>query len=163
MGLDMKVTLTVRIMAAVLVCGVSGCASLVDSFVSTPTVELRDVQVVGLGFKNQTFLLSFDVDNPNPFPLPVNNVDYGVTLDGQRFASGTTGSEFTVPAGGATQFAISIELDLLQTAPQLLSIIRDGVRQQIPYELQGRFGVDLPTTPTISYHNSGTIHLSANR
>lgn len=159
----MKVTIAARLMTAVLVCGLSACASLPQSLVSTPRVELSDVQVVGLGFKNQTFLLSFDVDNPNPFPLPVSNLDYGVVLDGQRFASGTTSCDIMIPAGGTTQFSISVELNLLQTAPQLLSIVRDSVRKDVPYELEGRLSVDLPMMPAINYHNSGTIQLSANR
>ena len=64
------------------------CASIPENVISKPEIELRDVSVLGLGFKNQTFLLSFDIRNPNPFPLPVSHVSYGVRLDGQRFASG---------------------------------------------------------------------------
>ena len=80
-------------------CGLGACASLPEDVVSRPEVELRDVQLMGLGFKNQTFLLSFDVSNPNSFPLPVNHVSYGVRLDRHRFASGQTESDISVPAG----------------------------------------------------------------
>ncbi len=148
-------------LAALLACCLSACASIPENLVSTPSVELRNVQVIGLGFKSQTFLLSFDVANPNPFPLPVRNVGYGVKLNGQRFASGETASEFTVPAGGDAQFAISVDLNLLQTAPQLLSIVRAGTRQDIQYELEGRLGVDIPLMPTLKYRNSGTIRFNA--
>ena len=137
--------------------GLSSCASLPENLVSTPQVSLTNVEVVGLGFKGQTFLLSFDVSNPNPFPLPIRNVRYGVKLDGQRFASGETPCEFTVPANGDSSFAISVDLNLLQTAPQLLSIVRDGTRRDITYELDGQFAVDIPFTPAISYHDRGTI------
>ncbi|MCH9694256.1 MAG: LEA type 2 family protein [Gammaproteobacteria bacterium] len=159
----MKTTTMARLMVVALIFGLSACESLPESLVTTPRVELRDVQVVGIGFKNQTFLLSFDVDNPNPFPLPVSNLDYGVVLDGERFASGSTSCDLMIPAGGATEFSISVELNLLQTAPQLLSIVRDSTRKNVPYELNGRLGVDLPMTPSINYHNSGTIQLSASR
>lgn len=144
---------------AILVLG--GCASLPENLVAKPEVKLRDVQVVGLGFKNQTFLLSFDIHNPNPYPLPVNHVSYGIKLDGQRFASGKTDSKISVPAGGDTQFAISVELDLLQTAPSLLSIVREGVRGEIPYELEGQLGIDLPLTPSVSYRSDGAIRLDS--
>ena len=136
-----------------------GCTTVPENRLGAPRVELNNVQVIDLGFKSQTFLLSFDVANPNPFPLPVSNIRYGVKLDGQRFASGETRSEFTVPADGDTQFAISVDLNLLQTAPQLLSIVRQGVRQHIPYELEGHLVVDIPLTPTIKYSHSGTIRL----
>lgn len=144
-----------------LACGLSGCETIPENLLSSPRVQLSDVQVVGLGFKEQTFLLSFDVSNPNPFPLPVRTVSYAVRLDGQRFASGETPSEFSVPADGSTQFAISVELDLLNTAPQLLSIVRTSVREDVSYELEGQFGVDIPFTPPLSYKNSGNIRLRA--
>lgn len=142
-------------------CGLSACASLSENLIGKPEVELRGVQVVGLGFKAQTFLLSFDVSNPNPFPLPVSHVSYSLKLDGQRFASGETSSDFSVPASGDTQFAISVELDLLTTAPRLLSIVRDGVQSEIPYELKGELGIDIPLTPPVSYQTDGTIRLDS--
>ena len=135
------------------------CASIPEDVIGKPEVSLRDVQVMGLGFKNQTFLLSFDVSNPNPFPLPVSHVSYAVRLDGQRFASGETPSEISVPAGGKTQFAISVEVDLLNTAPRLLTIVRDGVRRDIPYRLEGRLGLDLPMAPAVAYRTEGAIRL----
>lgn len=141
--------------------GLGACASLPENVISKPEVKLRDVRVMGLGFKNQTFLLSFDISNPNPFPLPVNHVSYGVRLDGQRFASGKTASAISVPAGGASSFAISVELDLLSTAPQLLSIMRDGTRSEIPYTLDGQLGIDLPMTPPVSYRTEGSIRLDS--
>ncbi len=144
-----------------LVTGFGACASMPENLIDRPEVKLRDVRVLGLGFKNQTFLLSFDIRNPNPYPLPVNHVSYGVRLDGQRFASGHTASDISVPAGGHAEFAISVELDLLTTAPRLLSIVREGVRRDIPYELKGELGIDIPMTPAVSYSSSGSIRLDS--
>lgn len=157
----MKKRIVVRLQIALLTACLSACASLPESFVSTPSVKLSNVQVVGLGLRTQTFLLSFDVANPNPFPLPVSNFGYGVRLDGQRFASGETASKFTLPADGDASFAISVDLNLLKTAPQLLAIVRDATRQEINYELEGRFAVDIPLAPTLKYRNSGKIRLNS--
>ena len=139
----------------------AACETLPENFIEKPEVALRDVRVVGLGMNAQTFLLSFDISNPNPFPLPVNHVSYGVKLDGQRFATGRTPSEIRVPAEGATQFAISVELDLLKTAPALWSIVREGVRNEVPYELQGELGIDIPLTPPVRYRSVGAIRLNS--
>lgn len=154
---------TCRLIAVLLLAGssLSGCATTLENIVSTPTVELRDVRVVGLGFRNQTFLLSFNVNNPNPFPLPVSGVSYGIRLDGERFASGRTPSEFSVPADGEAEFAISVELDLLQTAPRLLSIVRQGDREHISYDLEGELALDIPFTPPVAYRSSGTIRVGS--
>lgn len=153
----------VRIFAlssAIFAIGLGGCATTLENLVKSPNVELRNVQVVGLGFSSQTFLLSFNVSNPNPFALPVRAVSYGIKLDGQRFAGGKTSSEFSVPANGETTFAISVDLNLLQTAPQLLSIVRHSVREDVTYELEGVLAVDLPFAPSVSYRNAGSIRLS---
>jgi LEA14-like dessication related protein len=138
----------------------TGCATQGENLIKSPSVELHGVQVVGLGFNSQTFLLAFDISNPNPFPLPVRSVSYGLKLDGQRFATGETPSDFSVPANGDSQFAISVDLDLLQTAPQLLTIVRQGVRRDITYELDGRLVVDVPFAPAVSYRNTGSIRFS---
>lgn len=141
--------------------GLGACETLPENFIEKPEVSLSEVQVVGLGFNGQTFLLSFDVSNPNPFPLPVNHVSYGVRLAGERFATGKTPCEFRVPAGGTGRFAISVDLDLLKTAPALLSAVREGTRSEVPYELEGEFGIDIPMAPPVRYRSQGTIRLNS--
>jgi LEA14-like dessication related protein len=138
----------------------TGCATTMQELVRSPVVELRAVQVMGLGFNSQTFLLSFDISNPNGFTLPVRSVSYALKLDGQRFASGETPSKFSVPANGDAQFAISVDLDLLNTAPKLLSIVRHSTREDVSYELDGRLAVDMPLAPAVSYRTTGSIRLS---
>ena len=137
-------------------CLIAACAST-DNFVATPRVSLRDVQVTSLDVNRQTFLLSFDVTNPNPFPLPIRTVSYRLELDGHRLASGETEGDFTVPAGSDGGFAISVDVDLLQTAPQLLFVVRQGADREIPYALKGRFQVDVPFAAPLSFSNAGTV------
>lgn len=138
----------------------TGCAST-GSFVDTPQVSLRDVQVTALDLDRQTFRLDFDVTNPNPFPLPISAISYGIELDGYRFASGETQGDFTVPASSDGGFAISVNLNLMRTAPQLLFIVRDGVRREIPYALKGTFDIDIPFVNPVTFRSTGTIRLHA--
>lgn len=140
----------------------ASCASM-EQMVSAPGVSLRNVQVQKLDYKAQTFLLGFDITNPNPFPLPVNHVAYGVELDGQHFAGGSASSEFTVAAQSDAEFSISVELNLLRTAPQLLYVVHDGVTQDIPYQLKGEIGVDIPYTKPLAFKSSGEIRLFAGK
>ena len=145
--------------AGVVMLTLSGCASMLQDAVKNPSVSLYSVEVVGLALTGQTFMLTFDVSNPNSFSLPVSSVNYGVKLDGQPFASGSTADKFSVPANGDAQFAISVDLDLLQSAPMLLSLVRRGVNQDVSYELDGEFAVDLPLVPPLPYRNTGSIRL----
>ncbi len=138
------------------VCLLSACAST-ESLISAPGVSLRNVQVTDVDLTAQTFLLGFDVTNPNPFPLPIASVSYAVELDGYRFASGETGGGFSVPASGDGEFAISVQLNLLKTAPQLLSIARNGARRDIPYKLKGQLGIDIPFTKPVRFESVGQV------
>lgn len=152
---------TIRLRALLLALPVlCSCATVQESIIA-PQVSLRSVQVEHIDFRNQTFLLAFDVTNPNPIALPIKSVSYGVKLDGMRFASGETSSNFRIPAGGDTEFTISANLDLLNTAPALLAIVRDATRNNIPYELKGSLGVDIPFVKPVSFNASGEIRVSA--
>ena len=139
-------------------CLLTACASTGD-LISAPGVSLRNVEIADIDFTGQTFLLDFDVTNPNPFPLPVSTVSYAVELDGYRFASGSTAGGFTVPSSGDAEFSISVELDLMKSAPQLLFIVRDSVKRDIPYTLRGKFGLDIPLTEPLRFDTSGAIRM----
>ena len=137
----------------------TGCASLPENLLAAPQIRLTNIEIVGLGLKSQTFLLSFAVENPNPVALPVSRIGYAVKLEGQRFASGETSSDLNLPANGNGQFAITVDLNLLATGPQVLALVRDGTRRSIDYELQGVLGVDLPLVPELRYSDTGSVSL----
>lgn len=153
-----KYTRYVACVAALAMLG--GCAAVATN-ISQPSVRLSNVDVGSVDFSKQTFILGFDVSNPNPFPLPIKSVSYGVKLDDQRFASGETIASFTVPANSDSTFAISVDLDLLRTAPQLLYTVRDGVTDGLSYELSGKLGIDIPFVEPISFETSGEISVGA--
>lgn len=138
----------------------SACAGM-EFAINPPVVSLTAVEVADADFSKQTFVLSFDVVNPNSFTLPINYVTYGVTLDDQRFASGESVASFTVPANGDGEFAISVDLDLFRTAPQLLYIVRDGATRDLSYELSGKLGIDIPFVDSVPFRHSGEIRLQS--
>lgn len=145
---------------ALCACLLAGCAST-GALVESPQVSLRNVEVKDADLKSQTFVLGFDVINPNPFPLPIESIAYGVELDGYRFASGETQGSFTVPASSDGSFAISVDLNLMRTAPALFFIVREGVYREIPYELDGEFALDIPFAAPVAFSTKGQIKLHA--
>lgn len=148
--------------AAVLIAAaLLGACAGVDEMVGEPRISLRQVQLTELEFNRQRFQLDFDITNPNPFPLPVRALSYGVKLDGHRFASGSTPAAFTVPAAGDGGFAISVDLDLMRTAPELLFVVRESARREIPYTLEGKLEVDLPLAKPLRFEETGSVRLFA--
>lgn len=134
-----------------------GCAN--TSLIERPVVTLNELSVEKVDLDEQSFVLSFDVQNPNPFPLSIRHIRYGVELDGQRFASGQAYFDLNVPAASDSSFEVAVELNLLRTAPDLLFVVRDGVRGHVPYSLTGRFVMDMPTGPEVQFAHSGDIRL----
>ena len=149
-----------KIALGAVACFAAGCAST-GITLEKPSVSLRTVEVADIGLGGQTFVLDFDVVNPNPFPLPIRTISYGVELDGFRFASGETQGAFTVPANGDSHFEITVDVDLMRTAPQLMFIVRDGVYRDVPYSLEGRFAIDVPFANPVSFRNEGSLRLDA--
>jgi len=157
-----RVTRIYRLGLILIAATLIACAGM-EPKISTPGVSLRNVQVQELDFSRQVFLMGFDVTNPNAFPLPIRTISYTVRLDGQHFAGGSTESAFTVAAQSDGEFAISVELDLLRTAPQLLYTVYDGVSRDIPYELKGQLGIDIPFVKPLTYESRGEIRLYASK
>jgi len=147
--------------ASLIVTACSGCAGTSVS-IESPTVQLSNVAVNQLSFTGQSFVLSFDVSNPNPFPLPVRAVRYHVQLANQTFASGETPGDFSIPASGNGNFDISVELDILKSASSLTGLLRNSMRQPVPYELNGSLTVDIPFVKPVPFSTSGVITIASN-
>jgi LEA14-like dessication related protein len=148
-----------RIRFAILILGCSlltACATT-ESLVTTPRVDLSSVELESASLNRQTFLLGFDVSNPNAFPLPVRAIKYRVMLDDERFAGGETAAAFTIPAGGEDGFIISVELDILNSASQLTSLLHGGVPDHVKYRVEGSLTVDIPFTKPLPFSSSGTV------
>ena len=47
----------------------------------------------------------------------------------------------------------------MKTAPQLLFIVRDSVKRDVPYTLRGKFGLDIPLTEPVHFATSGAIRV----
>lgn len=142
-----------------LLLGLAGCAST-EALVSAPQVTLSSVEMKSLSLRSQTFLLRFDVSNPNSFPLPVKSVRYHVRLGEHRFASGESKGNFAIPAASDGSFAISVDLNILQQTSQVTSLLRTGMSETVDYELQGSLVVDVPFAKPLAFTNSGVISIS---
>ena len=136
----------------------SACAGT-SAIVATPKVELVSVQLDKASFSRQTFLLGFDVSNPNAFPLPVKAVRYRVMFDDESFAGGEAVAAFTIPARGNDQFVISVDLDILSSVSQVSSLLRGGVPEHVSYRVDGSLTVDIPFARPLSFASSGVIQV----
>ncbi len=140
----------------------TGCAAT-EALVQTPAVKLTSVELEKISFTGQTFLLGFDVQNPNAFPLPVKMITYNVMLEGRKFAGGEARCDIMIPARGDGSFVMSVELDLLRARDHLASIVRSGASGAIDYELAGSMTLDIPLTRPITFSSAGTVVVQPGR
>ncbi len=149
-----------RLIPGLAIVGVlAGCAAGTEALVSTPDVDLKSVEMERVGFTGQTFLLGFQVDNPNAFPLPVKAVKYRVMFDDERFAGGETRASFTVPAKGTDEFMLSVELDIINSATEVMSLLKGGMPEHVKYRVEGSLTVDIPFARPLPFSSSGTIQV----
>jgi LEA14-like dessication related protein len=127
-----------------------------------PQVELEGISASNVSLNTQTFMLRFDVENPNPFPIPISGVRYHFQVSETRFARGESRSSFTIPAGGRGQFDVTVEIDALQSVSTISSLLAGGVHAPIPYDFYGSLQVDLPLIKPVAFETSGVITLASN-
>lgn len=147
--------LTQGLAVSVLLAGCAGTGALV----SAPTVDLTSVEIEKISFTGQTVLLGFVVDNPNAFPLPVRSVNYRVMFDDERFAGGEARAAFTIPAYGSDAFQLSVQLDILNTAGQISSLLQGGLPDRVNYRVEGDLSVDIPLAKPLPFSSTGTIQV----
>jgi LEA14-like dessication related protein len=136
----------------------SACATT-ESLVVAPAVTLTSVELEKMSLSSQTFLLGFQVHNPNVFPLPVEAVKYKVLFDGESFAGGETRGAFSIPGEGEGYFQISVELDMLNRATQITSLLQGVARDSVTYSVEGSLSVDIPFTRPMPFSSSGVINI----
>jgi len=155
MNTSAAINLTRGIAISVLLAGCAGTGALVTA----PSVDLTSVEMEKISFSGQTVLLGFEVDNPNAFPLPVKAVKYRVMFDDERFAGGETRAAFTIPAYGNDTFQLSVQLDILNAASQISSLLQSGLPDRVNYRVEGDLSVDIPFAKPLPFSSSGSIQV----
>ena len=104
---------------------VSGCSSLSERAFSRPVVAVRGVRVHSVGLTGGSIDVSLFINNPNPYPLPVQRATYRFALaDSTEIGRGETATPFTVPAHDSAV----VQLPVNVSWPGLRAAARDEDR-----------------------------------
>ena len=136
---------------------VAGCASLAPQL-ETPKLSLKGIRMQEASLFEQRFEVRLRVQNPNDLDLPVRGLDLEFELGGEKFATGVSAREFTVPALGEAEF------DMLVTsnaATAILNLVRAGEsrRETIDYRISGKLRTKLGLLRTVPFEEKGTLPL----
>jgi len=131
---------TNRCLAAIalgaLLTGATGCGMMEKPSASITGVKLQNVKLT-----DATMLFDVKVDNPYTVPLPMSNVDYALSSQGQQFLAGKADVQGTVPAAGSKTLGVPVRISFLE----LINVVK-GARPgaTIPYRAEMGLSVDAP-------------------
>jgi LEA14-like dessication related protein len=148
------------ITAAVLLTVTAGCAALGRATFAEPMVELRDVQIVGLGLDGGNLDVILSVYNPNRFSLDATRLTYRVDIDSTQLGNGALDSRFVVPRGDSSLVRIPVRFTYRGLGEAGRQLINTG---SVNYRVRGDFSVGTPLGNfTRPYDRSGRFNTVAN-
>ncbi len=120
---------------------IAGCATLGRATFSEPTVQLRDVRVVGLGLEGGNVDVVLSVYNPNRFSLDATRMTYRVDVDSVQLGNGALDSRFVVPSGDTSMVSLPIRFTYRGLGEAGRQILSTG---SVNYRVRGDFTVVTP-------------------
>ena len=135
-----------------LVCS-AGCAPKFER----PNLTVMGIDMQGGNFLQQSFLVKFQVQNPNNRALPVSGLHAELNVGGQRIASGVSNQAFVVPPMGQSEFDMTITANLAAALLQLAGRHSDSV----DYEVTGAASLNLPFLHDLPFHQTGSLSLNS--
>lgn len=136
---------------------VAACSLLAPKF-EKPEVTVAGIELKGGNLLQQTFLVKFDIRNPNDRALPVRSLHADIEVAGEHVAGGVNNSAFVVPAQGTTQFDMNITANLGLALLKLTQRPQGG-SSTIDYEMTGSASLDLPFLHDLPFHQKGSFSL----
>lgn len=146
----------VAVVAAVAVIGaITACGPLARSAFRTPTVELRDIRVRGIGLEGGSLDLVLDVYNPNDYRIDATRLTYRFyadTAQGRPTSAPSTEREGLIATGEVTRRVTlenrahnDVTLPLTFTMRELMGaaavLLRNG---SVDYRVAGEVTLDTP-------------------
>jgi len=102
--------------------------------IQKPKISVRHAEISRISFKESTAVFTIRVDNPNDFPIYLNGVDYGMSLNNNLVAEGSYDSKTTIPARKSKRLEMPIKIRITEIFGLIPSFIRQG---QVRYTLEG--------------------------
>jgi LEA14-like dessication related protein len=144
--------MTSRVLLCLLMlCAAAACAPKFER----PVLTVSSVELQSGNLFQQSFLVKFQVQNPNDRELPVQGLHAELDVGGQRIASGVSNRAFVVPPMGQSEFGMTITANMAAALLQLANQRADT----IDYELSGSASLNLPFLREVPFHQAGSFSL----
>ena len=145
--------------AMVTLTGVAGCKTLARQAFANPVVEVKDVQIKGVGMQGGSLDLILDVYNPNEYRMDATRISYQVWVDSSQIAEGAIDKLVTLTDKGHSSVVVPVNFTFAAVQKALLTFAQRG---SVDYRVAGQFSVVTPFG-SITRPYSGTGRLDSFR
>jgi LEA14-like dessication related protein len=114
----------------------SGCATLLDLLqgaLKTPDVAIKGMKITKMSLSSVATRFDAEINNPNPFGIRLDGLDWGLKLGGKSFVDGLLPKGLELKARGKSDTQLDIAFDLGKTAQAILDLIESKI---IDYEIE---------------------------
>ena len=123
-----------------------------------PQVDLKQINITGLGLTGGTLDLVFDVFNPNDYALRSTRLEAQLDLENTHFADGLIDKPLDLSAANHSQVVMPIRFDWAGVGAGAKALL---TKQAVAFGLTGTVFLDTPLgTKQVQLHGSGNVPLS---
>lgn len=133
----------------------TGCSSLTKNLLKDPDVQLENVEVADISLKDISLNLKFNVQNPNPIPIHLSQLNYSIHLSGQKVTEGLFDKSVNIPASGAGQIVVPLKFEYNAVGSLLDGLIKKTLTRD--YEITGSAKLGIFSIP---FSKKGQIELN---
>jgi LEA14-like dessication related protein len=122
--------------ALVSLIGLPGCKTLARQAFANPVVEVKDVQVKGVGLDGGSLDVILDVYNPNEYRMDATRLTYQVWVDSSELATGAIDRLLTLSEKGHSEVVVPVEFTF---AAVRSAMAKFAARGSLDYRVAGMF------------------------
>jgi len=137
--------------------GLGACATLGKLAFSEPDIQLKSIDITGLGLSGGTMNLIFDAYNPNDYRLRSLRIEVGLDLEGTHFGDAVLEKPLDLSPQNHNQVVVPVRFEWAGVGAGARALLS---RQAIRYGLSGAVLLDTPIGERrVGLHGSGDVPL----
>lgn len=107
--------------------------------VKVPVIGLKSIRLKKLSFSGADFEVQVNIDNPNSWPLTVNEIQYEMSINGKQWINGRTTERLTLSAKGKNNLLIPFSLNFIEMGSSVYNVVTEG--KGLNYKLTGQANI----------------------
>lgn len=114
----------------------TACSSIPSTPPIAPTVELDSVKPVKIGLRKQELSFKLNINNPNPYDLPLQSLSFIAEIEGSEVAQGISNEPVTLPANSDALVEVIVSTRLNRLLAQIFQLAGSD-NNTVNYDVNG--------------------------